>query len=290
MRFPLLQPRWLGIHLVAVLAFLVCLTCGYWQFVRAQEPSREVISNPIQDLAEAAPLDDVLQPGEYMPESEANQAVTATGEYDTDTPLLSPALSPEGDKGYYVLVPLITEGDTALTVNRGWVPEQDADAVDDLPPLPEGEVEVTGWLISPQKEQDGYIPVSVPEGQVERIAPAVLVNEWPYRLYEGYLTLAQQDPQGPEATASGPELRRIPPPEPPEEIIWNLQNVSYAAQWVVFGIAVLVFWVSLVRRELNDSGPGDTDNGPHEPGADGDGGGTGAVPADDGHASVAGTP
>ncbi|MFC3998284.1 SURF1 family protein [Nocardiopsis sediminis] len=272
MRFPLLQPRWIGLHLVALLAVAACAGLGYWQFVRAQEPDREMITNPVEDLAGAAPIGSVLEPGAYMSETEANQAVSATGVYDRDDPLLAPALSPEGDEGYYVLVPLVTEDDTALTVNRGWIPESDADAdaVGGLPALPEGEVEVTGWLISPQKEQDGYAPLSVPEGQVARIAPSLLVNEWPYRLYEGYLTLAEQRPASTGGDVAAP--REIPPPDPPQGIVWNWRNVSYAAQWWVFGVAVLVFWISLMRREQADAGAGaGTDGGAGTPGPGGDG-------------------
>ncbi|MFC7743714.1 hypothetical protein ACFQXA_26210 [Nocardiopsis composta] len=46
MRFRLLTPRWLGLHLVAVLAFAVCMGAGYWQFVRAQEPDRSEVATP----------------------------------------------------------------------------------------------------------------------------------------------------------------------------------------------------------------------------------------------------
>ncbi|MFC4565099.1 SURF1 family protein [Nocardiopsis mangrovi] len=277
MRFLLLRPRWIGLHLVALLAVAVCTGLGYWQFVRAQEPDREAITNPVEDLAGAAPIGSVLEPGAYMSETEANQAVSATGVYDRDDPILAPALSPEGDEGYYVLVPLVTGDDAALTVNQGWIPESDADAIDGLPALPEGEVEVTGWLISPQKERDGYSPLSVPEGQVARIAPSLLVNEWPYRLYEGYLTLAEQRPASTGGDIAAP--REIPPPDPPQGIVWNWRNVSYAAQWWVFGVAVLVFWISLMRRELADADGGTGSGGPDgggPSGGTGDGGGSGA--------------
>lgn len=256
MRFPLLlQPRWLGLHLVAVLAVLTCAVFGYWQYERAKEPARGEITSPVEDLAAAQRLDRVVTPGAYMPDEKANEAVTATGTYEADKQLLAPALSPEGEKGYYVIVPLVTGGDVAVTVNRGWIPREDADAVDDLPPLPDGEVTVSGWLRPPQKNDDGYIPVSVPKGHVARISASLLVNEWPYQLYEGYVTLAEQRPDISDNSAAassgqGPALREIPPPDPPQEISWDWRNLSYAAQWEVFGAAVVVFWVSLVRREL----------------------------------------
>nr|WP_221308846.1 SURF1 family protein [Nocardiopsis mwathae] len=277
-----MQPRWIGIHLAAVLVAVSCVGLGYWQYLRAQEPSREVITNPLQDLQEAADLSSVLRPGDYMPDDDANRAVTATGAYDADERRLAPALSPDGEEGYYVLYPLVTEEGAAVAVNRGWVRAQDIDAVDELPPPPEGEVTVTGWLRPPQSAADGYIPVTVPEGQIDRIAPSVLVNEWHYRLYEGYLTMAEQDPADPPAEAGSPRTQVIPPPDPPEKIIWNWRSLSYAAQWVIFGIAAIVFWISLMRRE-SGSGP-DRDGTPGD-GADGaDGAGSG--PAEGGDPSA----
>ncbi|GAA1995079.1 SURF1 family protein [Nocardiopsis rhodophaea] len=256
MRFPLLQPRWIGIHLAAVVVAVSCFGLGYWQYVRAQEPSREVITNPLQDLDEAARLTAVLTPGEYMPDDDANRAVTATGTYDADARRLAPALSPDGDEGYYVVFPLVTGDGVAVAVNRGWIRAEDIDRVDELPAPPEGKVTVTGWLRPPQTAEDGYVPLTVPKGQIDRISPAVLVNEWPYRLYEGYLTMAEQDPADPPAAASAPHTEVIPPPSPPTEIIWNWRSLSYAAQWVIFGIAAIVFWISLMRRENGSGRPG----------------------------------
>ena len=51
---------------------------------------------------------------------------------------------------------------------------------------------------------------------------------------------------------AGSALEEFPPPDPPQGIVWNFRNLSYAAQWWVFGLAAIVFWVSLMRRELDD--------------------------------------
>ncbi|GAA4959199.1 SURF1 family protein [Streptomonospora halophila] len=264
MRSDLVKPRWLGTHLLALLAVAVCLGAGYWQFERAQEPSREVVDSPIERLSRARPLESVLQPGAYMSEDEGNQAVRVTGVYAPERQRLAPALSPEGEKGYYVVAPLVTGEDTAVAVSRGWIPESAADSADRPADVPEGEVSVTGWLQPPDKAEDGYIPVDTPEGHVARIAPSLLVNEWPYRLYEGYIILGEQRPAD-AAAGSGPGLRQIPPPEPPKGIVWNWRNVSYAAQWGVFGSAVVVFWLSLMRRELRESGSASGQGGQEGP-------------------------
>ncbi len=265
-RYPLLQPRWIGLHALALLATICCFIFGYWQFERAQEPSRGEITNPVENPDSASELHAVLEPGEYMHEDRGNTAVTATGEYDTDAEVLVPAISPDGEEqGYNVVSPLVTDEGTAVAVHRGWVADTTADAPQDLSPLPEGEVTVTGWLQPPQKTEEGFVPMDLPEGQVERLAPSVLMNSWPYQLYEGYIIRASQDPATDENQA-GATPQQVPPPDPPEEVEWNWRSVSYAAQWVVFGIAVLVFWGVLMRRELVESSPdhgsGDTPGTP----------------------------
>ncbi|MFD0774252.1 SURF1 family protein [Streptomonospora algeriensis] len=274
----LVKPGWLGTHLLAVLALAVCLVAGYWQFVRAQEPSREVVDNPVERLSQAQPLDEALEPGAYMSERKGNRAVRATGVYAPGEQRLAPALSPEGEKGYYVVAPLVTGQDTAIAVSRGWLPQDTADSAQNVAPPPEGEVTVTGWLLPPDKAEDGYVPMDVPEGHVARIAPSLLVNQWPYRLYEGYVVLGEQRPQDPALGGSAAELRQIPPPDPPKGTVWDWRNVSYAAQWVVFGSAVVVFWGSLVRRALRENGSAEGggsegDDGGRAPSADGGGDG-----------------
>ncbi|GAA3731135.1 SURF1 family protein [Salinactinospora qingdaonensis] len=251
MRLSLLRPRWLAIHLAALLIVCGCATLGYWQFLRAQQPTLEQVTNQAQDLAAARDVTTVLHPGEYIPASLENQAITATGRYDTEAQLLVPARH-DGERGYYVIVPLVTAADTAITVNRGFIDE--ATAAQGPPPAGEGRITVRGWLLSPQEEgAEGYSAMSVPDGQAARIAPALLVNEWPYQLYAGYLNLADQNI--PPSAAARAALQPVDPPEPPTEIDWDWGNVSYAAQWWVFGGAAIVFWVSLVRRELRSGEP-----------------------------------
>ncbi|WP_040685269.1 SURF1 family protein [Nocardiopsis baichengensis] len=261
MRFRLLTPRWIGLHLVALLAFAVCLAAGYWQFQRAQQPERGEIVNPAEELSGAQELDEVVEPTAYMPETLGNTAVTATGSFADTEPLLAPGYSEgadaedPGELGYYVVSPLVTGDDTAVAVNRGWIPADEAEDpgfTERLPAPPEGEVTVTGWLQPPQKDDEGVVPMDLPERHIARIAPSLLVNEWPYRLYGGYLVVGEQEPADGAVPDGGIAMAPAPPPTPEPGIAWNWKNVSYAAQWTVFGGAVIVFWISLMRRELED--------------------------------------
>lgn len=239
----LLSPRWLGIHLAAVLIAFGCGMGAYWQFSAAINPERDAVPAP-EDITSPDDIDSVVGPGEYLPMDLANQGVSATGEFDADQQLLVPGRSPDEELGYYVIAALVTDDNTAVAVNRGWL-EASAGEAHDVPAPPEGGVTVTGWLSPPQAEEtEGLSASSLPAGHIDRVTPAILVNEWPYTLYEGYIT----------AIDDAPSLAQAPPVETPEKYDLNWRNLSYGAQWAMFGVVTLIFWGILVRRELTKGG------------------------------------
>ncbi len=221
---------------------VVCVAGTSWQFTRAFEPDRSVITNPVEDLADAVPVTELGEPGAYLhPKLTANNAVEASGHFDADAQLLVPQRM-DGVEGYAVILPLVTGEGVALPVNRGW-----SEDGTDLPEPPAGDVTVTGWLQPPQESSEGYVPMGDPEaGTVERIAPAVLVNEWDYQLYAAYVTLPEREP-----AVDG--LTPVPPPEPPTEVTVNWRSLSYSVQWAMFGVSAVVFWIILMRRELAEA-------------------------------------
>ncbi|MDE3723012.1 SURF1 family protein [Nocardiopsis sp. N85] len=240
MRSPLFSPRWIGIHLVALLVAAVCVAGTAWQFARAFEPDREVITNPAEDLADAVPLEGLLEPGEYLhPDSFANTAVTVSGRYAPEDLLLVPRQQ-DGVRGHDVILPLVTAEGAAVTIGRGWVPEGA-----EIPEVTTDEVTVTGWLLPPVKD-GGFTPIATEEGTIERIATSLLVNEWDHPLYEGYVVLPEGDP-----AAEG--LTPVPPPEPPTGLTVNWRSLSYTVQWAMFGVSGMVFWILTMRRELADA-------------------------------------
>lgn len=267
MRSPLLSLRWLGIHLAALLVLAVCVAGTAWQVTRSFEPDRETITNPAEDLSHAEPIDANFEPGEYLhPDRIANSAVEATGNYDTDSQLLVPRTR-NGVEGFDVILPLVVDEGVALTVSRGWTEDEDHD----LPAPPEGEITTTGWLLPTETAAEGIRPMEMPEGQVERIAPSVLLQEWEHHLYEGYIVLPENDP-----AAAG--LTPIPPPEPPTGVTVNWRSLSYSFQWGIFGVSALVFWIILMRRELAEArssaqegpGPSGQEGTPEKSEKDGD--------------------
>ncbi|GHD25314.1 SURF1 family protein [Nocardiopsis kunsanensis] len=258
MRSPLLTPRWLGIHLAALIVLAVCVAGTAWQVVRSFEPDRETITNPIEDLAEARPLGRDFEPGEYMhPDRIANNAVQTQGQYEAQDQLLVPRVM-DGTEGYDVVLPLIADDGAAIAINRGWTEDPGT-----VPEPPGGRISVTGWLLPAQTAEDGIRPMEMPEGQVERIAPAVLLQEWEYEaMYEGYIVVPGSDP-------ANEGLEPVPPPEPPTGVTVNWRSLSYSVQWGMFGVSALVFWIILMRRELTEARTPEEERASEEDGSDG---------------------
>ncbi|MGH3344358.1 MAG: SURF1 family protein [Carbonactinosporaceae bacterium] len=237
----LVRPRWLGLHLLTVVMVAACCWLGWWQLGRAQPNTASTQGRPTTEAP--APLADLVALGEQMSPRDAGRAVTVRGSWDGERQLLVPDRL-HGRAGFSVIAPLVTGDGVAVTVQRGWTPRPGAT----VSPPPDGTVTVSGRLALPEgaaPAQPG--PAALPSGQVSMISPALLINHWPYRLYDGYLTL----PGG-----SG-GLEPVPVPDVwSEPAPWSLQNLAYVAQWWTFAGAALFMWGVLVRREAADRSPG----------------------------------
>ncbi|PRX99415.1 SURF1 family protein [Allonocardiopsis opalescens] len=234
-----LRPRWLLGHLLVVLAVAVCCALGLWQFDRA----RQTESRPLP-ATETAELAEVLPPGGRLTETAAGRSVRVTGRYDGERQLLVPDRVLNDRDGFYLIAPLVTADGTAVTVNRGWLPGSNDD-VPEVPPVPGGEVTVTGRLTPAESPLDYPSRGGLPEGQVNAINGSALVNLWPYPIYDGHVELTGQDP------APDPAVAPLPPPVT-ERVSWDWQNLGYSGQWWVFAVIAPYFWWWTIRREAED--------------------------------------
>jgi cytochrome oxidase assembly protein ShyY1 len=237
----LLQPRWLAVHVGALLAVAAFVSLGAWQWDRAR--TRDSGPPPTAPaLGTARPLAEVVGAQNLVTPDNRGAAVTVTGRYDLAHQLLSPGHDLKGQAGFYVVTPLVTSEGPAATVVRGWVPgrEQPAAAV---PVPPSGQVTVRGYLAPSETPLPAGMPGVLPAGQVERVTTADLVNRWPYRLYDGSVLLADQQPP------TTPALATVPPPLPPAVTHWSVQSLTYALQWWLFAGATVWMWAAAVRKE-----------------------------------------
>lgn len=234
----LLTPRWLALHLVTVLVVVGFVALGWWQFL----VYRDSQARHDERAAEPVPIDELVRAGEPLGDA-ADHQVIIEGTFLAEDQLLVPG-RPLGDVlGSYVLTPLRTDDGTIVPVLRGWVDEPD----DTATTVPDGPVRVDGYLLVPETPDHATVRSDRPleDDQLGYIAPEPLAERsgLPAQdTVQGYLLLTGQHPGAPAA----PTLLDVDAVAPIRDVNpW--QNLSYWAQWWVFGAAVIVFWFSVVR-------------------------------------------
>ncbi len=222
-------------------AAAVCARLGVWQLDRAvQRGETEAAQAAVEAArAEPEPLTEVLAPQTSFPSDLVAHTVTAAGVFEPGQ-LLVPGRVRDGVEGVLVLTPLrVGATGAVLPVVRGWVPDLAAGAG---LAAPSGSVEVAGYLQLGEAAGQG----GMPDGQIDAISPAELVNVWTGPIYSGYLVASDVAP-----AQAGP-IELLTPPTAPGGGGLNLQNLAYALQWWIFGGFAVLLWGRMVRDETQD--------------------------------------
>ncbi|GHK04302.1 SURF1-like protein [Streptomyces sp. Y2F8-2] len=236
----LLTPRWWGINVFVLLAIPFCVFMGSWQLGRFEarvHEQRAASEQVTADRKEAArPLAKLLP----VDKRTSGKQVTARGRYGKQ--LLVPDRELDGERGFYVLTMLRTDGGKALPVVRGWLPG-DADPAK-APAPPVGEVTVTGALQAPESPGSNGVNAAggLPAGQTADISTATLVNLVPYDLYEAWITLTKADSGMKAVPATAPQGSGLD--------LKAFQNLGYTGEWFVFAGFTVFMWFRLLRREV----------------------------------------
>jgi cytochrome oxidase assembly protein ShyY1 len=246
------SPRWIAAHIGIVLLMIAFALLGRWQWDVGHKVS-PLTAAELTAWHTAEPVNSVITPANGLNGTQVGQTVDATGTYDSTRQLLVPGQVLDGHAGYYVLTPLVTgPGKDAVLVNRGFLADAGS-AEPKIPAAPGGRITITGWAAEPESTTGEVNDNGIAEQQttgtvtasneIEYISPAELVNQWPYRLNDGYVTATDS------ASLSG-GLQVIPEPLPTHGTSWDLLNVCYAFQWWLF-IVILGSWYFIhLRREL----------------------------------------
>src|SRR4051812_37675912 len=243
----MLSARWAR-YLVLVLVFAAaCAGLASWQIARRAEKVAEI--HRIEHNYDASPvaLDKALpEPGAYTADEEW-LPVLLTGQYRSADQLVVRNRPHDGNTGFEVLVPFVSDDGRVFLVDRGWVPTDNSDGgvPAAIPEAPEGPVTVVARL----KAGEGTVPgtttatgvlASIHLPEVERVLGTDLESS-------AYGLLASEDPAPADrpAPAARPEIDEGPP-------------LSYAVQWVVFallGFGGLAFFARQEYRYRNADDP-----------------------------------
>lgn len=240
-----LRPKWLVLHVLAVVGLVVMIVACFWQISRLHEKQdRNALyaarsEEPVESVASVVPpgaTDDQVADARY-------RVLEARGRYLVDEQVFVRSRSLDGQPGAWVLTPLELEDQpgVAVVVSRGWIP-----ASTTTPTLPAGAEAPTGPVTVVGLAMEGEVRSSFGSVDVSGADLAVLARLDLVRLQEQveptllgvYLQLQEQQPA---PTQPYPAL--VPPPPPDEG-----PHRSYAGQWAIFAVIWVFGYPMLVRR------------------------------------------
>jgi len=230
--------RW-GVYLLIAAAFAVaCVFLSNWQFDRNESRSSDIALVDQNYDADPAPLSELIgADGELDPDDEWHPVVL-TGEYLSDDQVLVRNRPHGGTSAFEVLVPFRDADGRVFIIDRGWVPPGEGALPDAIPAPPSGTVEVSARLRPGEP-----LPTSgrsAPDGQVPTIhLPTVAAVTDSDAITSAYGQLIEERPASDAALGAFESPTDDPGP-----------HLSYAIQWILFGVMGFVFIFYMIRTEV----------------------------------------
>lgn len=239
MRF-LLRPGWLAL-IAVVLGFVVaCYTLlAPWQFGR--EAQREAQQQAIEaaNTTPPVPLAQLVEPGAGVAPDVEWRQVEVTGTYLPDDQGLVRLRVVDGRPAVEVLTPFRTSDGRLLTVDRGTVETSSGAVTPDVAAPPAGEVTLTARLRLDQTDPEGRVLDEAGFRQLYAADSRLLASATGLALEPGRLQLAADQPGVLSPLPVAPAAGGAP-----------FTNLSYALQWITFGLIALLALGYFIRLEL----------------------------------------
>lgn len=237
LREVMLRGRWIAVLLACLVVAGVFAFLGQWQFERAIDTDPA----PVGITEDVRPLEDVVSPGEYLPEPYVGQRVETTGTWVADDFLIVSSRFNDDAEGYWVTGQLRVDDRTSIAVALGWAADRDtADAAASALELDAAgaEATITGRIIS---DEGTALPTRDDPHAMSRMSPAMLLGQWhdvdQLSVYRPYLASVDA-PSG---------LVDIVSPAPDELATVNWLNIFYAIEWAVFAGFAFYIWYRLAK-------------------------------------------
>ncbi len=230
-----------GAHLLALVCVGFAAGMGAWQYDAWQE--RRAAEQVDLTAADPVPITEVLGPDDPFPTAGLGRPVDVTGTFLTaGTVLVTGREGADGAEGSWLVTPLsVGAADRpAVPVVRGWVPG--GTAIEDVPPPPTGEVEVSGWLQPTEAAEAGDDDPA--DGTIAHLRVADLVQLVDGQDLYGAYVIAEETSAGDAAAGVvAASLDQLPP----ASRFTGLRNILYAIEWWVFAAFAAFLWWRHVR-------------------------------------------
>ncbi len=246
----LLRPGWVALTAVVVCFSVAAFTLlAPWQFRRAEQRAERNAAIERSFTTPPQPLQEVRD--EW-------RQVVITGQYLPDAEVVVRLRTVQGEPAYEVLVALRRADGSTVLVDRGYLRPAAGVRVPAYPPVPTGEVTVTGRLRTDETDpQGGAVVTQDGHRQVYAVSTRTVGAATGVRLEPGYVQLVDGAPG---------VLSALPLPP-----LYSGPSFAYALQWLAFGAMAplglaYIAWREAIgwRREQSAGGSSDADD-PHDP-------------------------
>jgi cytochrome oxidase assembly protein ShyY1 len=242
-----LSRRWFGYLALALVFAAVCVVLSQWQVARLHETrsanelvDRNYHSTPVAVVSVLPTLTS------YSPKQRWMQ-VELTGSYIADAQMLVRNRPLNGQPGFEVLNPLLLSDGNVFLVDRGYVPIGNTqDRPDHIPSPPAGTVTVIARLQAGEPTLAGRSDTPGELATIHLPDVATLVGKPTYTGAYGLMV------------SESPAADTRPTAKPQPQLDEGL-HISYAIQWVIFGImAFFGLWYA-IRQEYRMRNADDPD-------------------------------
>ena len=236
----LLDKKWRWATLLVLLGMALLARLGFWQLDRLAEKRaanaqlQQALNQPPLELTADFPPEDL--------ELLQDRLVFAQGHYDFAYQGIIKLQNFRGQAGVHVVAPLVlADGETAVLVNRGWVPDAFATQLAELDE-PEART-VSGYMgLSETLSRATDNGPTTDELAWFRLDIAQIQKQLPYKLLPVYIIEWSDEAE----TADLPlQLdREIDLSEGP--------HLGYASQWFAFALMLGIGYVFFVRQKIDE--------------------------------------
>jgi cytochrome oxidase assembly protein ShyY1 len=236
----LLRPGWIALVIVVIIFAGACFRIlSPWQFGRNAERSAQngEISTAVDD--DAVPLRQLLPVGVEPSASNDWREVTLSGNYLPGGETVARLRQVNDQAAYEILTPFRTDGGRIMLVDRGWVSPNNGQ-VPSYAAAPTRHVTLTARMHP--EESNPHRPPLTEQGhrEVYSVNTTVVSNITGLHVDPGYFTLVDNQPG---------VLNVLPLPQ-----VDSGPFLSYAFQWIIFGLMALFGLGFFTWREIQPGG------------------------------------
>jgi surfeit locus 1 family protein len=232
----LFSRRWWWTTLIVILGVIVMARLGIWQLDRLQQ--RKDRNATYLEQISVAPLELTAENIVAAPILLNDRLAVAQGSYDFSEQIVLVQQNWQGRPGAHLVTPLVlADGQTAVMVNRGWIPSTDIsldlsefDEPDNLPV--EGSIQLSQELSGGRETI-----VNGPQRDWYRIDIEAIQEQMPYDLFPFYLL----------ATPPEGYQEQLPYRIAPDIDLSDGPHLGYAIQWFLFASILGIGYVLFVR-------------------------------------------